>query len=656
MHTRTVSPSRRYRLKSPRRVVDTWRRIKAIANRISGRRMTRRQRRRLYHALVLIGVGCLFTLVALVIQPLHSINLWFSDRFFTSQPPSRNIVIAGIDDRTLDAYGRWAEWPRSLHARAIDNLSQAGARVIAFDVIFTDASSDDEMVWSAMMDADSVVLASVGTHLVPGDRPEITYASLLMPVASLEQAASSTGHANVVIDGDGTVRRLPLIVRSGSGEVHPSLAVAVLHSLLAMPLPQEYRLKDGVVHLLARDVPVDRSYSLRINFSVDHRERPYISYADVISGSFDPSLVSNKIVLIGMTATGVLDTWSVPTSPTKVPGVFIHAAAMDTILTQRFLREQGTATTLMIMLLLVGITAFVLPRCGTRYRTDIVKGVGITGGLFVACLLGGFLAFDRGYALDLFYPLLLLPVIYAGDMIYIVFMEQSDKRLVKELFGRYVSPQVAREIVSRADAGDLRLGGEEREVSVLFADIRGFTRISERLAPEATVEMLNTYLTAVSDAVVRHDGIVNKFGGDNIMAVWNAPQSQPEHALLAVKAAWEAQQTVSKLQQDESLPLPVQFGIGINTGMALAGNVGSAGRSEYTVIGDSVNTASRICSGAPSAEVWIGAETYAKTRGYLETEQLEPQHVKGKAAPITVYRVTALRPVPVQNGSSQSTS
>jgi len=198
-------------------------------------------------------------------------------------------------------------------------------------------------------------------------------------------------------------------------------------------------------------------------------------------------------------------------------------------------------------------------------------------------------------------------------------MEQSDKRFVKELFGRYISPQIAKEIMSRADAGELRLGGEQREVSVLFADIRNFTQISEQLSPEDIVKMLNTYLSVIADAVVQHNGIVNKFAGDSIMAVWNAPQPQPEHALLAVKAAWEAQQKVAELKQSDSQLFPVQFGIGINTGEALAGNVGSAGRTEYTVIGDSVNTASRICSSTPGGEVWIGAETYNQTTRAAES-------------------------------------
>ena len=594
--------------------------------------------------------------MALLVQPFYTINLWVSDQLFTSETPSPNIVIAGIDDDTLEAYGRWAEWPRSLHAQAIDNLSQAGAQVIGFDVIFTDTSSDDEMLATAIAEAGNVVLGTVGTQLVYHAGPEITYDSFLLPTAPLAQAASSIGHANVVPDGDGTVRRLPLIVKASSGQIYPSLTLAILHRLFSMPLPQEYPLENGTVNLLARDIPVDTSYFLRINFAADNDRRPYVSYGDVISGNFDQSLVKNKIVLIGMTATGEPDTWAIPTSAGKVPGVFIHAGAMDTILTERFLREPGIFITLMIMLLLVGITAFALPRCGTRHWTDIAKGVGITVGLFVACLVGGFLAFDRGYILDLFYPLLLLPIAYISNVIYIVVTEQSDKRFVKELFGRYISPQIAKEIVSRADAGELSLGGEQREVSVFFADIRGFTRISEQLSPEAVMQMLNTYLSVIADAVVQHDGIVNKFVGDNIMAVWNAPQSQPEHALLALRAAWEAQQKVTELQKRENRPLPVQFGIGINTGVAVAGNVGSAGRSEYTVIGDSVNTASRICSNTPGGEVWIGAETYNQTKDYIETEKLEPQSFKGKATPITVYRVIAWRPVTTQSENRPSSS
>jgi adenylate cyclase len=410
-------------------------------------------------------------------------------------------------------------------------------------------------------------------------------------------------------------------------------------------LPQEYQLNNGTVCLIARDIPVNSSYSLRINFSAESQYRPYVSYGDIISGNFDHSLVKNKVVLVGMTATGEPDTWAIPTLASKVPGVYIHAAAMDTILTERYLIDLGTTTTLMIMLLMVVITGFALPWCGTRHWTDIAKGAGIIVGLFVAYLLVGFFAFERGYILDILYPLLLLPIVYVGSIIFVVIIEQSDKRFVKELFGRYISPPIAKELVSRADSGKLDLTGEEREVTVLFADIRNFTQISEQLTPEATVAMLNKYLAVVIDTVVANGGVINKFAGDSIMAVWNAPQPQSGHAEMAVKAGWEAQRKVTVLQQSESQIPPVQFGIGVNTGKALAGSVGSVGRAEYTVIGDSVNIASRICSSTPGGEVWISADTYNQTKDYLDVEELEPRTFKGKSMPIIVYRIIAWHPI-----------
>jgi adenylate cyclase len=164
--------------------------------------------------------------------------------------------------------------------------------------------------------------------------------------------------------------------------------------------------------------------------------------------------------------------------------------------------------------------------------------------------------------------------------------------------------------------------------------------MSEQMTPEAIVSMLNTYLSVMIDRVLQNSGMVNKFAGDNIMAVWNAPQPQQEHARLAAKAAWEAQQTISDMQaKDASLPR-VQFGVGINTGEALAGNVGSSGRTEYTVIGDAVNLASRICSATPGTEVWLGPETYRQIKDDIEVVPLEPQAFKGKAESVVVYKLT----------------
>jgi adenylate cyclase len=433
--------------------------------------------------LALVGIGCFFTLIIILIQPFNQLNLWVSDQFFTTESPSPNIVIAGIDDESLETYGRWSEWSRTLHANAINNLNEAGAKVIGFDIIFADSSSDDPTLAAAIAKANNVVLASVGTQSAHRDASGITFDNFLLPTVSLGQVASSLGTANVMPDSDGTVRRLYLVVKDQHGNNHPAFTLAVLHTLFSMPLPKEYSIENKAVHLLARDIPVDSVFGLRINFAAENASRPYISYADVIKGDFDPSLVKNKIVLIGMTATGELDTWAIPTSVSQVPGVFIHATAMDTILRQQFLTETSIAITLMLMLAIIGIMAISLPRCGTWYWTDIAKGLGITIALFISLLIGSFIAFDNGNIINILYPSLILSIIYISNLLYMILIAQRDKRFVKELFGRYISPQIAKEIVSQADSGNLTLGGEQREVTVLFADIRNFTQISEQMSP-----------------------------------------------------------------------------------------------------------------------------------------------------------------------------
>ena len=599
-----------------------------------GKTVNRRQSKRRSHILALFGVGLLFIIFTSVVQPFSSVQLWLSDQLFMAEPPSPNIVVVGIDDATLQSYGKWSDWSRSLHAQAIDNLKAAGAKVIGFDVLFVDVSTDDSLLAAAIANAGNVVLPVVGSQTLPPIDNEITYDHFLLPVPAFWEAIQATGHANIIPDRDGKVRRVPLVVRDSAGDTYPSFSLAMLHALFSMTLPDDYVRQDGALYLLARDVPVDNEYQLRINFSAESESLSYLSYGDVISGNFDPSVVKNKIVIIGMTATGELDAWTIPTSSVKVPGVYIHAAAMDTILRSQFLTEAGTLTTLLIMLLLLVVTGLALSFLRLKW------GGVLMAALFAGYLVVSFAAFDHGYILNLIYPPMLLPVIYVSSIVTMIVFAQSDKRFVKDLFGRYVSPQVADQILDLADAGTLQLGGEMREVTILFADIRQFTRMSEQMSPEEIVHMLNTYLSVMIDRVLENGGMVNKFAGDNIMAVWNAPQAQKEHARLAAKAAWESQQAIVEMQtRDASLPR-VQFGIGINTGEVLAGNVGSSGRTEYTVIGDAVNLASRICSATPGTEVWLGPETYRQIKEHVEAVALEPQAFKGKTENVVVFRLT----------------
>ena len=588
--------------------------------------------------MALLGLGIVLALFFTLVQPFYTANQWISDQLFLATTPSPNIVIVGIDDTTLNSYGqRLTEWPRSRHAQAIDNLSEAGAQAIGIDVLFADSSPDDDALSTSIQSAGNVVLPLVGSEVLELTGEGVSYQQLLFPATTLREHLANMGHANITPDRDGTVRQLPLIITDDTGQAYPAFSLAVLHTHFSLPMPDSYTPVDGTLHAVARDIQVDSFLRLRVNFSPDDNNRPYISYTDVIEGNFDPSVVRNKIVLIGLTATGEVDAWEVPTSAGKVPGVYIHADAMDTILNELYLTEADAAIMLLITLLLVLITALALP------RLRLLWGGTLTLVLFVGFLIVGFFLFDSGYVLDMLYPLLILPLLFGGNVLSQVIIERTDKRFVRDLFGRYVSPEVANEILSLADVGRLRLGGEQREVTVLFADMRNFTAASEKMTPEAIVDMLNTYLSIIIDSVLENGGMINKFAGDNVMAVWNAPQLQTDYARLAVKSACEAQEKIAELQKDDTSPDKVQFGIGINTGDAVAGNVGSAGRAEYTVIGDAVNLASRICSAAPGGKVWIGPETYRQAADYLEVEEMDPQTFKGKAEPVVVYQVIGWR-------------
>ncbi|MFC1991124.1 CHASE2 domain-containing protein [Chloroflexota bacterium] len=411
-----------------------------------------------HHTLLLLGAGVIFTLLFTLVQPFHSINLWLSDQLFVSKPPSPNIVIVGIDDDTFETYGKWASWPRSLHIQAINNLSNAGAKVIGFDILFTDIAFDDEVMAAAMESAGNIVLPLVGSEYQPSSDPKITYTHILSPVSPLEQASVNIGHANLSPDPDGTVRRLPLVIADSNGQTYPAFSLSVLHTLFATPPPQEYSRQDGALHLLDRDIPVDTNYRFRINFTSEDQSRPYISYRDVIKGDFDPLVVENKIVLIGMTATGELDKWAVPISADKTPGVFVHAATIDNILRHQFLTEVGIGTNLMIMLLLVGITGFALPRLGLRWGGVIV------GALFAGYLVSSFITFENGYILNILYPLLLLPIIYvSGILLQNAATVIENARLNQKVSDGYKSTIIA--LAASIDAKDHYTRGHSQRVT-----------------------------------------------------------------------------------------------------------------------------------------------------------------------------------------------
>jgi len=242
----------------------------------------------------------------------------------------------------------------------------------------------------------------------------------------------------------------------------------------------------------------------------------------------------------------------------------------------------------------------------------------------------------------MFYPPLGIAGAFVAASLYNMAAERSQKDRLTQTFGRYVSPSVADRVSLALEQGELRLGGDEREITVLFADVRGFTGIAERLPPKRLMQVLNTHLSIVVRSVLRYDGMINKFGGDSVMAVWNVPTACDGHPLLAVKAAMAAQEALRELYEKEPALPRMDFGMGINTGAAIAGNIGSEDRMEYSVIGDAVNTAARLTAAAPGGRVWVSASTFEMAKECLSVNPLSSLMVKGKNGPVVAYEVTGL--------------
>jgi adenylate cyclase len=596
----------------------------------------RRESRLRRAALLAIAAGLLFIAWALFLDPLRSLQNIIADSLFVEGAGSKNVAIVTIDADSLDRYGRLGEWPRSLHATAIENLHAAGARVIVYDVLFADEGDGDEALAEAMSSAGDVVLPVAGTASAPIKGASFyVYETFALPVEVLRNAAASLGHANLVTDGDGRVRRIPLVVGGVTGEQYPALSLAAFYLQFGRQPPSVLETTDGNLPLLGRNVPLEDFQTMRINYVGGEESFDHVSFSDVVAGNFDESLVRGKVVLVGLTAPGG-DTHSTPLIG-RADGIEIHANSLDTLLRARFLEPVGDLVTLVTAMLLVVAGGLALPRWRPRNAVAFVLAPA-TAYLVVtiAYAVFGVFTFRQGHIVDFVDAPAALGVTMLAAVVHRALSERASRQEVAELFGRYVSPEIAQELMQRSDQGDLQLGGELREVTVLFADIRGFTALSETMAPTQLVGLLNRLFEVIVAGIWENGGIVNKFLGDAVVAFWNAPGQQPDHAFMACRAAIVAQAELEALTPSGPV---VQFGFGINTGSALAGNVGTAGRLEYTVIGEAVNTAARLSQASGGGEIWIGEGTHELVHGRVEVEELPPQHLKGMAEPVTVYRL-----------------
>jgi adenylate cyclase len=597
------------------------------------------KRNRYIWGLLISASAGLCVCLALGFNLFSNLQLQSNDFFFKAahyNQSSENdaaVAIVGIDDKSIQELGKYSNWPRSYFATVVDNLAQANPRVIVFDILFSDPDKDDIEFSNSIARAGNVILPVVQTRNAAN--PLITnnfatYPQILRPLAEIESSAAAIAHANVSTDEDGIVRRLPVIL--GGGDNDPALSLAAVAKYLRRPQVIESSIVNNQLVFNGRVIPLNQNDEMIINYTTSTNFTA-ISLVDLLNGNFDAQLLKDKIVLIGATASGLGDYYWTPLG-SRMNGVEIHANAINTILSNQFLSPTPAYLNMAIILILAILSGLAVLRFRILWA---VLSAGILCLLFFVLV---FVGFDKGLIINPTFPPLAIAFSFVGTSLFKLAAEQSKKNQITRLFGRYVSTSVADNVIRALDQGKLELEGKEQEITVLFADVRNFTKLTQQTSPIEMVKALNVYLSIVIRCVLKYGGMVNKFNGDSIMAVWNAPVVSQNHAASAVKAAMEAQLDIEEVRVDNPALLEMHMGIGINSGIAVAGNMGSKERMEYSVIGDTVNMASRIADSAPGGEILIGETTFSQVAKDVKTRSSSLLEVKGKSEPIRVYRVT----------------
>ncbi len=613
------------------------------------------------------------------------------DRFAGQYDPGKpqdSVTIVGLDDSSLRAIGRYPI-PREDYATALRNLENAGAAVVAFDIGFPDPSTPagDAALHDALAKSKiPVVLASGGgdTQSTDGqivqkgidERPIHDFRCLdantdVTAPCSAEIPNVTIASTDLVLDADGVVRRIPLAVQpvcfarqTCSTPVIDTLGLQAYRAFELGPGYQtgaDVEISNGVATFgSAWHTPVDASGQVLINFSGPPGNfndfGHYVSFDKVLDGSASPALFKDKIVLIGAYGlTGVNDEKTVTTSfghngTLPMAGVEIHANVVQMLLNavpippnpSRFLVAEPPWVLLLIILVLGLATAVGVARVTVLWG---LVGTVIALGIFTVGMAA--LAAFQNWVPDLFHVWLAIALTYSGVTAYRFLYEDREKRKVTDIFGHYLKPEIVEELAkTRGGIDDILRGGERRDITLLFVDIRGFTSMSESMAASDVTEVVQMYLDHLSAIIFTWDGTVDKYVGDEIMAFWNAPRLQENHALLAVRCAYDCINRAPELQQRliaKGLP-PIRWGIGINTGPAVVGNMGSRSRLQYTALGDTVNTAARFCTHAPAFQVLIGEQTYQACKDYIAVDLVPGVQLKGKSAEtFRIYEVTAIR-------------
>ena len=570
----------------------------------------------------LAGVVAGGATVALVLAgSLDGLESWSLSQLFERRgprPPGSPIVIVTIDESTFAELDTQWPFPRALHAELLTKIAAGRPRAIGVDLIFDTPSArgpaDDATLGEAVARAGNVVLgAAVAEDVQPFYRRE----TLNQPLAVIRRGAAGVAPVNMYPDPDGDIRRVPIALELGGERIAP--LDAQLHALVA---------KAGV-----SVSPLPAARSVLINFRGGPRTFPWVSYYRVINGEVPVESFKDAIVLIGPTTEILHDQFATAFARGgDMPGVEVHANALDTLLRGNPIREvpRALSTTLAVAAAVLGAVLVI--------RLHAFRAVLAAMGLGLALVLSAYAAFAL---LDVWVrmmaPSLALVLGYGATVIESFVREQRERRRLSQFF----SPDVVREVVRHKDEGSLTTS--RRVVTVLFSDIRGFTSISEKLQPEQVAEMLREYLSEMTEIVFKHGGTVDKYIGDAIMALYNVPFGDPEHAIKAVRTGLEFQERTIAVSRrwEAKLGIAIRNGVGINTGEAVVGTLGSRQRLEYTAIGDTINLGSRLESITKDykTNIIISEFTYEHVKDHFITKELGDVTVKGKTRPVKIYAV-----------------
>lgn len=579
--------------------------------------LSRRLRENLLIALLIAGVLSIFSWIGL----FRTTDLRFSDRLFVPREPSGNIVIVAIDDKSIQAIGRWP-WSRAVHAEMVDKLTAFGARTIGYDLNFSEPDLKDQK-------GDQKLIASVraGTNVVLPVEFDLRRTSSgyvgsapLYPLPELKEKVI-LGHTNMTPDPDGVIRTVPVSIFDSVANAHVKSFAAVIDA----GFPIELGMTDG-------------DGMLRINYAGPPGTFPRYSFSDVLDGKIGADKFKDKMVLVGATAPDLHDEQLTPVSRgVLMPGVELHANAVETLISGKYLQVASPAVAIALIFLFTFIVGFLVSRGRLRYGT--IALVVILAGYFFAVLI----AFEMGWILPIVFPILAALLSYLVLVAVRYFFEQKERQRTRKALEQYVSPQVVGELLRKPEM--LKLGGERRTMTVLFSDLRGFTSLSEGLDPQKLVQILNHYLDVMTETVFETNGVVDKYMGDAIMAFWGAPFQEPNHADRAIRTALRMRTILGEMNRTKSWPhgVTLQLGIGLNTGDMVVGNIGSDRRFDYTVLGDAVNLGSRLegLNKEYGTQIIVSGATKLAASDEFLFRPLDLVAVKGKKEPVEIFEVVS---------------